>query len=365
MRICPSIRVVRVVIAMAVASLSVFSTSSASASTGQIGYSLKEYTVSGVEAEPCNVQGVSSRYMYEIDQEGRALGRMDLQTGQILKIQLPPATLPVVHLGLGIPGALSAGPCDMTVGGDGNLWFNDQYNNSVGYVSPAQPDVVHEISMLTPASLPMSLAVGADGNIYVTESVGNRVAKVDVTSHQVTEYPVPTPASLLIGGIAGQDGHQWFVEMAANKILSMDYSSHAMREYSIPDIGALPFVIRSYGGTIWFSEFGGNAIGRFDPATGAFARVPIPTLASEPIGLAMGQDGFLYTDESVGGQIARIDPVHMKTVAEYPLPTRLLSFPDEIKMGPDLAIWSPELFTGKLARLWLTSWGPDPGYPQG
>ena len=327
------------------------------------GYSLKEYTVSSVEAEPCNVQGISNRYLWEIDQEGRALGRIDLTTGDILKIQLPPTTLPILDIGLNLPGAASAGPCDIAYAG-GQLWFNDQYNNAIGFIDPNNPTSIHELHLPTAASLPMSLATGADGNVYVTETVANKIAKVDVTTHQITEYSVPTPASVLIGGIGGQDGKQWFVEMTGNKLLSFDYQTHAMQEFPIPTPAAQPFVVRSYAGTIYFSEFGANAIGRFDPSTGTFASASIPTAASEPIGLAQGVDGYLYTDESVGNKIAQIDPVTMETVNEYPIPSAA-AFPDEIKLGPDGAIWVPELLTGRLARLWVNSWGADPGYPQG
>ena len=65
---------------------------------------------------------------------------------------------------------------------------------------------------------------------------------------------------------------------------------------------------------------------------------------------------MLYTDESAGAKIARIDPRSMTTVAEYPLSAG--SYPDETK-----AIWVPELLSGRLARLWLPAWGRDPGYP--
>jgi streptogramin lyase len=144
--------------AAAAAAVTVLAAPPASAATG---HSVREYQVSPLLSEPCNVQGTSSRYMWYIEQEGRRLRRIDLQTGSILTVNLPPATLPVVNLGLGIPGALSAGPCDMALGGDGQLYFNDQYNNSIGFVDPNSPAGVHEIPLPTPASLPMSIATGA------------------------------------------------------------------------------------------------------------------------------------------------------------------------------------------------------------
>jgi virginiamycin B lyase len=184
--------------------------------------------------------------------------------------------------------------------------------------------------------------------VYATETVANQVAEVNVTTHQVTEYPAPTPASGIIGGTAGQDGRHWFVELAANKLLSMDYATHEMREYAIPTPAASPFVIRSRNGILYYTLFTSNGVGEFNPATGQFRTATIPTPASEPIGLAFGRDGNLYTDESVGGQIAQIDPATMTTTAEYPLPSGALAFGDECKLGPDGAIWVPELNIGRL-----------------
>jgi virginiamycin B lyase len=322
-----------------------------------------EITVSSPLAQPCNVQAAPDGSQWFIEHGARRLGRIDLHTGVIVTVDLPNVTVvPHLPVAVQLPGAFPIGPCDMTVPGDGNLWFNDQYNNAVGYLSLRPPYVVHEIVLPTPYSVPMSMATGADGNIYVTQTASNQIAEINPQTHAVSEISVPTPVSGIIGGVAGQDGAHWFVEIAANKLLRLDYRTHAIREYTVPVPAALPFVVRSYGGQIWFTESGADAIGHFDPATGRFSAVSLPTPASVPIGVTRGVDGFLYTDESVGNKIARIDPVAMKVVAEYPVPTPG-AFPDEMKTGPDGAIWAPEFLAGKLVRLWLPAFGTDPGVP--
>lgn len=327
-------------------------------------YSLKEVTVASPLAQPCNVESAPDGSLWFIEHATRRLGRINVDTGAIRKFNLPPTLIvPVLGSDITLPGVFPIGPCDMTIPGDGNLWYNDQYRNTIGYISLSPPYTMHEVSLLTPASVPMSLNTGADGNIYVTETASNKIAKIDVDTHAVTEFDVPTPESGIIGGTPGQDGAHWFVEIAGNKILRFDYATHAMREYTVPTPGALPFVIRSYDGQIYFTESGANAVGHLDPSTGTFTEATMPTPASLPIGVTKGKDGFLYTDEAVGNKIARIDPSTMTVVAEYPLPTPV-TFVDEIKMGPDGAIWAPEFLTGKIARLWLPSFGKDPGFPR-
>lgn len=323
-----------------------------------------EVTIGSDLTQVCNVTAAPDGSLWFIEAGTRRLGRLDLRTGVIRKFDLPPTTVtPALPAGINLPGALPIDPCDMAIPGDGNLYFNDQYNNAIGYISLTAPQTVHEIPLPTPASVPMSLAVGADGNIYVTQTASNQIAEINVATKAVTEYNVPTPVSGIIGGIAGQDGAQWFVEIAADKLLRLDYATKHMTEYQVPTPAALPFVIRSYGGQIWFSESGANAIGHYDPTTGRFTQVTLPTPASVPIGLTRGVDGNLYTDESIGNKFAEIDPNTDTVLGEWKVPTPLV-WNDEIKTGPDGAIWSPEYLAGKLARLWLPGFGTDPGVPQ-
>ena len=346
-------------------------TTALSASAGSPSSSLTESTVSRTVDEPCNVLSAPDGALWMVTQVGRTVTRFDPKTGARQTVALPPDPTPAAQRyqdnvnqiqATGVPQSM--GPCDMTIGGDGNLWVNDPLTNSVGYIGlRSAPYVLHEIPLPTPNALPVSLAAGADGNIYATEEVANAVAEINVRTHQVTEYPVPTAASGIVGGYPGQDGKHWFVELAAGKLMSYDYATHAMREYTIPGTGVEPFVVRVYGDTVWFTEFGTGSVGRYCPSTGTWSQVTLPTKASGPIGLARGLDGMLYTDESATAKVARIDPRTMTTVAEYSL-AAAGSYPDETKMGPDGAIWVPELLTGKLARLWLSAWGPDPGYPR-
>ncbi|MEX5635359.1 hypothetical protein [Parafrankia sp. FMc2] len=339
-------------------------TTTATPAVARDGYDLTEITVASPISQPCNVETAPDGSLWYVEMATRRLGRIDLVTGHIQKFDLPPATIiPVLNLPVPLPGVFPIGPCDMAVGSDGNLWFNDPERNTIGYISMTAPYGIHEITLPTLASVPMSLATGADGNIYVTQTASNQIAKIDIQTHVVTEYNVPTPLSGIIGGTAGQDGAHWFVEIIGNKLLRFDYATQEITEYNVPTPAALPFVIRSYDGQIWFSESGANAIAHFDPTTETFTEAVIPTPASVPIGVTRGVDGYIYTDESVGNKFARIDPATMTVVGEYPLLTPA-TWNDEIKTGSDGALYSPEFTAGKIARLWLPSFGTDPGFPQ-
>nr|WP_160103001.1 hypothetical protein [Rhodococcus sp. T7] len=251
----------------------------------------------------------------------------------------------------------------MAYGSDGNLWFNHQMANSVGYIETQAPYRMHEIPLPVPASIPMSLQAGGDGKIYATLTAADKIAQIDPQTHQVRIFDVPSKASMIIGGAAGPDNAHWFVEITGNKLLRLDYATGDIREVDIPTPASAPFVIRSYDDGLWFTMMTANAIGHYDIKTGTFSTVPIPTPMSAPIGITLGKDGYLYVDESVADKIARIDRKTMQVVDEYPYLTKM-TWPDEIKTGPDGAIWSPNFTAGKLTRLWVDSFGTDPGFPQ-
>lgn len=328
-------------------------------------FSIEEHSVASGEALLCNVQPEPNKeILWFIESNANRLGRLDLKSGEVLKFDMPEKVeAPFAGSILPYPGAL-IGPCDMTFAPDGILWFNHQGANGIGYIDPEPPYAIHEIELPTKGSIPMSLATGADGNIYVTLTGADKIARINPATRQITEFTVPTAGSGIIGGTAAKkDGAHWFVLMTANKLLRFDYETHEMKEFVIPTPVSGPFVIRAYDDGLWYTLFSANAIGHFNPETEEFSKIDIPTLASSPIGVIKGADGDLYSNLSTGDMIARIDRSSREVVAEYPLPSKG-TFPTEVKMGPDGAIWVTEYLSGNLARLWVNSFGKDPGFPQ-
>jgi len=294
------------------------------------------------------------------------LGRLDLKSGKVTKIDLPKVT-PPGYVGRSMTFVdqddSTQGVCDLLVH-DGTLWFNYQAANSIGYMETKPPYTIKLLEMPTPKSLPMAFQLGADGNLYVELTAVDKIAKVDPKTHKITEYAVPEKGSGIVGGAGSKkDNAHWFILMNTGKLLRFDYATAKMELFPIPTPKAAPFVIRSYDDGLWFTMFGASAIGHFDPATKTFSTIAMPVPNSAPIGIVMGKDGYLYSDLAAADKIVRIDRSTRTVVGEYPYPTQK-SFADEIKQGPDGAIWSPEMMSGKIARLWLPSFGKDPGFPQ-
>jgi streptogramin lyase len=193
---------------------------------------------------------------------GRA-GRIT-PTGHITLYTLPDAN--------GSPGAITSGP-------DGNLWFVDGPNNTVGRITPA--GAIHEYAFSTANGVLGRIAAGPDGNLWCTEfkdsdtSAGIRDHIVRVTvAGRFTEFAFPAPANdpkghNSISITAGPDGAMWFTEFGGNRIGRITPAG-TITEYTPPAGAQGPYgITQGPGGTLWYVALNSNAIVRITLSYGS------------------------------------------------------------------------------------------------
>ncbi len=89
-------------------------------------------------------------------------------------------------------------------------------------------------------------------------------------------------------------------------------------EFAIPSASSNPFgIVAGPDGALWFTEFGGNKIGRITTA-GAVTESTIPTANSAPRGIVAGPDGALWFTERDGNKIGRITTAGAVTESTIP-----------------------------------------------
>jgi parallel beta-helix repeat protein len=124
----------------------------------------------------------------------------------------------------------------------------------------------------------------------------------------------------------------------------------SITEFPIPTVGSEPIGIAAGpDGNLWFTEFVGNNIGQISPA-GVITESPVPTAGSEPVGIVAGPDGALWFTEGSGSgnKIGRITTAG--AITEFVIPTAG-SYPTSIAAGPDGALWFTEELGNKIGRL--------------
>jgi len=203
--------------------------------------------------------------------------------------------------------------------------------------------------------------------IVVAALLGSLVAEVVAHHADVTIFTLPPNAlkPAPAGITAGPDGNLWFTEMGGNAIGRITPSG-AVTVFPLPDHGNLPAgnapvsIITGPDGNLWFTEGGTTHIGRMTPS-GALSEYPIPTVqrpapyaglaGGSPIGLAAGADGALWfgLGFDFGDAVARMTTAGNVTM--YFLADRALNNIQEIASGPDGNLWFTEKASDIIGRI--------------
>ncbi|HEX4863778.1 MAG TPA: SMP-30/gluconolactonase/LRE family protein, partial [Acidimicrobiales bacterium] len=146
---------------------------------------------------------------------------------------------------------------------------------------------------------------------------------------QFMSFPIPTATSEPTGVAVGPDGSIWFTEWDGNKIGKLTPSGTIL-EFSLPTPKSQPVAItKGPDDNLWFVEKQGGKVGRITPA-GSITEFP----AGNAQGIVAGPDGNLWFTLLSGG-IGRITPAGIHNV--FPLATGTV--PNGITVGPDGNLW--------------------------
>ena len=141
---------------------------------------------------------------------------------------------------------------------------------------------------------PYGMAIDPSGAIWFAENFSGKVAKLDLSSGNITEYDVPTPANLRsLAAYKGRGGLHDLRRMATD----MD-------------------------GNLWYGGHGLSTLGMIDYRTAEITEYPVPTRYSGPYSVDVDrEDNLIWVSEMLADQIARFDP-RTKTFVEFPLPSK-------------------------------------------
>ena len=254
------------------------------------------------------------------------------------------------------------GSRDVTAAGDGTVWFCGQRNGTLNRLDPRDGSI--RVVDLGQGAAPHGVVRGPDGAAWVTEGGQNALARVDPGDHRVRLWKLPerfANANLNTGvfddrgaywftgqnGVYGRfvpstermdvweaprgrgpygvtktpQGTVWYVSLAGNHLAQIeDLETGRVRivEPPTPNQGArrvwrLPGERpRAYSvwvdpsDKVWLTDFPGNAIVRFDPATESFLGFP-SDMPNANVRQMDGVPGAAWGGESGTDRIVRIE----------------------------------------------------------
>lgn len=284
------------------------------------------------------------------------LGPASTSTRPTLTVTPRSSSGSVTEFALPTPGRYSASPQAITRGPDGNLWFTDGAQATIGRITPA--GAIAEFPLLDSQRRAGGITGGPDGNLWFTETTlpsesGGWIGRM-TPGGQITEYPLPTPNSAPYGITVGPDGNLWFAETQGRRIGRVTPLG-TITEFPLSPSERGPFeIVSGPDGNLWFTALFSDTIGRITPNGQLTSFAVGPADVSFALqGIAPGPDGNLWFTQPASNKIGRISP--SGHITEFPADTSsTLSALNEITTGPDGNLWftdGNESSNGDIGRI--------------
>lgn len=190
------------------------------------------------------------------------------------------------------------------------VWFTQPGNNQV--VSYRHDVGFREYPSPTKQSGPGRLDFDAEGNVWFPELYTDKLARLNPTTGEITEWDTPSKNGLP-AGVRVEGKIVWVSEPMADALAA--FEDGKWREYKIPTTGSVVSTnVTDEEGFVWFTEggwrgsAGGNKIGRLDPRTGKVEEFDLPRSNSQPLGMTLGKDRSIWFSLVTGAHVCRILP---------------------------------------------------------
>ncbi len=309
---------------------------------------ITEFPISSSTVLPTAITTGSDGNVWFIEQTGNAIGRID-------------ATTHVINtFSSGLPA--SASLAQITSGPNGDLWFTES-NPTVNAIGMFNPNNTGQPIQNFGSSAGMSANAGpigitsADGDIWFTEALADKLAELNPTTGQITEFPAPAGmgAGFESQIVFGPDGYLWAAELGGIAIFNPANGS-LVNQVPLPGgTSEQPFDLTvGPDGNIWYvagnrnsagTAYNSYAIGIVNKSSPyAVQEIPLPA-STEPFGITTGPDSNIWvavtSNGTTAGTIDQIDPATPAITQTLSIPTNVVTTPNPVAItaGPDGNVW--------------------------
>jgi virginiamycin B lyase len=176
----------------------------------------------------------------------------------------------------------------------GILWFTGQ-RGLYGRLDPASGQL--QVYDAPRGAGPYGIAVTPDGSLYYASLAGSHIARIDPTTGQATPIDPPTARQGARRVWADSRGRLWVSHYTTGQVAVYEPASGRWREWSLPGRAFTYAIYVDDHDIVWLSDFGNNALLRFDPEREAFTSLPLPSPGGN-VRQLLGRPGELWGAES-------------------------------------------------------------------
>ena len=271
------------------------------------------------------------------------------EIAQYLAANMPPDTTRAPTL---VPGDLEVGFTEWKVptlgqrardpveAPDGTIWWVGQWGNLIGRIDPTTGEM-NEYPLPADA-MPHSVTIDEAGMVWYTGNQNGSVGKFDPTTEEITVYPMPDPAARdPHTAVFDADGILWFTLQRSNMVGRLDPATGEVHLVTAPTQRARPYGIKiDADGVPWVACNGSNCLLKVDPATMELTEVKLPIPQTTVRRLDIADDGMIWYVNSSQGRLGRYNP-QTGEIAEWPSPSGPDSHPYGLACAGG-AIWYNE-----------------------
>jgi virginiamycin B lyase len=258
---------------------------------------------------------------------GGGLSKLDPATGELHTWRLPDPTRPFIHEVLPAP--------------DGSVWLTIEAQNKLARFDPRTqtfevygekydgPDVVemepnapwptlrYTAGGQTGAPRRHTAVADLQGNIW---SSGRPLLKFDIETKKFTFFPdVPDTYGIAVD----KEGNVWFAEFNSrdhHSIGKVDVKTNKVTKWTPPNSESRPRRLKiDSQGMVWFGDYFGGNLTRFDPKTQTFKEFKLPGPMPTPYGMGIDHNDDVWYASMYTDVIGKLDPKTGKVI-EYPSP---------------------------------------------
>jgi virginiamycin B lyase len=245
---------------------------------------IREFVVPTKNALPHDPGVAPDGALWVTEMNANKLARLDPASGTFREYRIP------------IP---RSGPHGLVVDGTGNVWFTANQRGYIGRLNPRSGAVTEFPMPDKRAADPHTPVIDSRGRLWFTAQNAGMVGRLDIGSGNVELKKLPATRARPYGIAIGRDGAPFVCEYGVGKIARLDPSSLNVREYPLPE-GARPRRLAvAASGVIYYTDFARGKLGRLDAATGEVKEWPAPGGPnSKPYAIGITPDGRVWFSES-------------------------------------------------------------------
>ncbi|MFY9586889.1 MAG: lyase [Actinomycetota bacterium] len=125
---------------------------------------------------------------------------------------------------------------------------------------------------------PYGITATPEGDIYFASLAGSYIARIDVATGKATVLRPPTRGQGARRVWSDPNGRIFVSEWNVARVGMYDPDRKTWREWRLPHRASQPYAVYVDDlGIVWLSDFGANALVRFEPATARFRTFPWPS----------------------------------------------------------------------------------------